>query len=337
MGLRSVFLRFWGSHRYSRLRMGAPLPSQVNAYCLTLTQGFVLNTVRVPELRRGKRLSRLTPFGVAIISQTCDIVQPKSSAVVVGAIVDLDPVVAKEARSGARPRYAHLPALGDSKFVDLDHLATIHKTRILELSAREGISQSDDTGQRAFSHAVGRRFSRYAFPDEVVPWLSPLRSVVQGTASKPNSPLALAIASVEELRVQSTGWASKSQDLTLHVIVNALELPELGDEPAVPSKELLSQFNVPRTPKEIAAFLFPAKGPRPVGDDRQFLWAEFGDALADQCKAKERDLQATPSARDAVRSVESIVSSEDDFTLGQFRKSERLDLAHLSLPRPHDN
>ncbi|CAN5166940.1 hypothetical protein BH09ACT5_BH09ACT5_03810 [soil metagenome] len=331
MTFRSRLRAFWEFLKNRRAHARAPRPALVDRFCETLNQGMVMTLDRVPELRNGRVFKRVTPHGVVIVSQTCDVVQPKIRTLVVAVVRKLSHEKAAEAANGSQPRYVPLPRLGVNYFADLDHIATIAKSEVMRLDVQQGLSDHVSEA-RKFSARVGRRYSRYAFPDVVAPWLSPLRSIVSSRATAEDA-LKKAADLILELRVQPTSWDEVPVDLTLHVILAAGELPELFEELAVPSPEIAAHFNVPRKPKYIAELLFPADGERPTGDDRQYLWDQFGDALARLCVPSNRD-RAIPGVSEAVRSVDALVASMDDFTLLQYRKSEQLDLAHLSYAEP---
>lgn len=317
-----------------RPRKGRPLPSAVHRFCLTLRQGMVAEVRSVPEVRFQGWLRRRTPHGAVIISQTCDVVQRKTTAIVVATVRRLDEATARGAREGARPRFVHLPALGPDLFADLDHVATIQKTALMQYEFSDGLS--DEVEQRKFAQLVGRRFSRHAFPDEISPWLTPMQSIVAKSVLRGEEALASAIGEIEELRVEAASWSSLPTDLTLHVVVHAGELPAPSDELPEPSDEVRNWLATQRSYKEVARKLFPEFGPRPSGDDRQVLWDAFGDALARTCKPSNSDKRNIPGCENAVTSVDALISSDDEFTLAMLRRSERLDLAHLSVPDPHD-
>ncbi|MEN2742906.1 hypothetical protein ABCS02_34475 [Microbacterium sp. X-17] len=271
---------------------------------------------------------------MVIISQTCDVVQRKTTAVVVATVRRLDEPTSRGAREGARPRFVHLPALGPDLFADLDHVATIQKTALVQYEFSDGLS--DELEQRKFAQLVGRRFSRHAFPDEISPWLTPLQGIVARSVLRGEDALASAMEEIEELRVEATTWSSLPTDLTLHIVVRAGELPPPSEELPEPSDQIRTWLATARSYKEIARKLFPEYGHRPSGDDRQVLWDAFGDALARTCKPSNSDKRNIPGCETAVSSIDAMISSDDEFTLAMLRRSERLDLAHLSVPDPHD-
>jgi hypothetical protein len=63
-----------------------------------------------------------------------------------------------------------VPNEGTGWFADLEVIGTIDKLALVRLSRREGVI--DDEQVRTFAGAVGRRFSRFPFPDEVAQQIS---------------------------------------------------------------------------------------------------------------------------------------------------------------------
>lgn len=111
---------------------------------------------------------------VVIISQTCEIVRPRSrrSCVEVVPLLTLTGDAASEAASGSQPQYAGLPQLEAGKFADFSKCMSIDKLDLVKLSRRPGVSGDHEVG--AFSTAVGRWFSRFPFPDGLTETLRPL-------------------------------------------------------------------------------------------------------------------------------------------------------------------
>jgi hypothetical protein len=307
-------------------------PDRVNDVCALLSQGDVL---AIPSLNAGGSVID-TPLGVAILSQTCDVVRGNRPNLIVAPVVSLKPDHARAAREGERPRWVHLPELGDEYFVDLEFMTSVEKAAIVDVTARSGIPEASWDAQRRFARAIGRRFSRLALADEVVPWFSPLLDVIKSKHDKPSSPLFRALEAVTEFRIESMSgvWEPPALRFTLHIIVRAGELPVLDDDILDPPQDLAAWLSQDRPPSEIAQRLFP-QGERPTGIARDALWRAFGDALVSKAHPSAKDL-ALPGVADAVAEIRSAVVGEEDFTLWQWRRSDELDLAHLSGPTPVD-
>ena len=301
----------------------------IEAFWLERRQGDVLTLANLLVGAAGDPIA--APHGVAIISQTCDLVRLNGKPnVLVALIVELgDPRAATAAREGERPRYVHLPALGDSAFIDLDFVQTFEKAPHVGSFRAPGVEPLDFKVVRRLALAIGRRFSRLALPDEVVPWFDPLSAIAEKQYDKPNSPIGRALGAIQEFRVQAPHWDPPGVSVTLHIILKESELQEF-DENEVVSDALRAWFDLkPRTHSDIAEKLFPAVDIRPRGADRDQLWAWLGTTLAAKCSVK------IPGEVPAVKEVVAMVSNETEFNLVRYRKSDQLDLAHLSAPTPH--
>lgn len=277
----------------------------------------------------GRPLRIVTPHGAVIVSQTCDVVLAKCHAVQLARVVMLDGSAAVEALDRQRPRYVPLPAAGPNLFADLEYVGSVHKDSLEDLHGRAGLD--GDTQVREFGRDVGRRYSRFPFPDEVEPWLNPLKDVVKDKYDNTDSPTGTVLQDVVELRVEaSSGWsAGAPYSLSLVVILSVGTLPDFEDPPAMPA-ELAAWFAYKkRTTHDVAERLIQATAP----EDRWHLWHGFGRTLAERCKPRPTASEEVRSAvADGELSVE--VLSEDEFSLARMRRSEMLDLDHLSDPPP---
>lgn len=260
-----------------------------------------------------------------VVSQTCDVVLPKRPTVILAPAVTL---AGDESRLAARrelPRFVHVPRLGANTFADLAHLHAIEKQRLVGCEVSAGIDRNSDIDVRSFALAVGRWFSRFAFPDEVVPWLNPLLSVIREKYTKPSSPLGQALQDVVEFRVEAEKWSARPLDLTLHVIVRAGAIPtmpdDLIDEQAAASAKNSDSI---RSPSEVASLLVAAKTDRA----KATLWPLLAESFAAQCRPRSGDAGAD-TAR-AVTEVTGLLWSDDEFPLSRVRKSELLDVEYLS-------
>jgi len=123
-----------------------------------------------------------TPNGVALVSQSCDVVLPHRLNVQVAPIIELVDDDARAARDGKRSQYAHLPQLGENSFADLDHMSTVAKSALSGKHVGQGAVGDDEA--RRFAAAIARRFGRFAFPDDVSDAMKALRDLVQSKATK---------------------------------------------------------------------------------------------------------------------------------------------------------
>ena len=188
------------------------------------------------------------PSGKAvIITQTCDVVQDKYRYVHLAPIVQLPELEASNAREGKRSQYVHVPTLGADYFGDLTQVATFEKELIVRAVRAPGVITDEEI--RNFGRAVGRRFSRFAFPDEVGPWLRPLEVVIQSKHDKRESPVGRAAQRLASIRVaaEPPGWrAGPPYSLTLYFILTSGTLPTFVDD------------ELPNLPDNLRKWLRPA-------------------------------------------------------------------------------
>lgn len=272
------------------------------------------------------------PLGVVVISQTCDVVLADRPAVHVARRIRLSDAHAREARNGKRPRFVHLPQVGDRDFADLEVLATVAKAEVANHVRLAGVHGDEQV--RRFAGAIARKFGRFAFPDPVAPWLRPLEDVVASKARKPNSPEGRAVEQVVELRVEAAnGWGVAPYDLTLCVIVQPGVLPTFPDDSVPAIDPALNRWlydaegRLLRSSGEIAARLERAGSQ----GERYWLWLALGDAWALRCSPSG---VVTDEIRSAVGGIVADVVPADEFPLTRVRRSEILDLDHLSAPTP---
>jgi hypothetical protein len=281
-----------------------------------------------------------TPLGIGIVSQTCDVVLTTRTSVLVGKIVTLEGDEKRQAEDGKKPRYVRLPQ-APGMFIDLDVVATLDKARVRSAERTHAMPEAA-VEIRKVGKAIGRRFSRFPFPDAVVPWLTPLRETFIRKYDKSNSPLGRALAAVDEFRVHCDKWdAGPPYSLTLIVVLHTGVLPTFADD-EIPdlSPELDKWLRTPQGELRqsaglIAGKLFPEKGTPPPAADRYHLWMALADVWANTMKPSAKDLAEVPGAATAV--ADSVfgadVTDEDELTLNRVKQSEYLDVEHLSEPR----
>ncbi|MFF3879170.1 hypothetical protein [Streptomyces sp. NPDC001978] len=301
-------------------------------------QGDVLDLLQVPVLTSdGVVRQEPTPDGVVVITQTCDLVLRNRPTLHVAPVVVLDEAKAKPARNGRQPSLVHIPELGPQSFADLTFVATLDKSILSQVGARPGVLEIDDV--RRFGQRIGRRFSRFAFPDEVVPWLRPLQKLVEGKDGKLDSPVGWTLDHVVSLRLECEGgWKSSPYALTLCVVLKPGVISGFGPDelpvlPADLSEWLYDENGDPR--RNVAQIAERLKGGNDVMDsvERYWLWGGFADALAALC------IPSAGEAADVLASVEDgrirgDLTTSEEFPFERYRHSEELDLDHLSPPLP---
>jgi hypothetical protein len=261
--------------------------------------------VEIPYLlvmdQRGRDHRVPTPHGAVVMSQTCDVVLEGRQMVQLARLVQLSGEVAEQAADRRRPRYVAVPAAGEGFFADLDFVTSVHKDHLARLAIpRHGLATDDHV--RRYGHDVGRRYSTFPFHE------------------------------ITELRVEAeNGWSNGAPyDLKLVIIVEKGVLPAFDEPPEPPRDQQIWWNQHPRTPADVATRLQSAG----TAEARSFLWNCLGEAMVAKCTPGTRE---PGDVQDAVagRAFVPEVLSEDEYTLDRVRRSEILDLDHLSTPRPH--
>ncbi|MEU4455432.1 hypothetical protein AB0F44_29165 [Nocardioides sp. NPDC023903] len=234
-----------------------------------------------------------------------------------------------EARHGKRTNLVALPSLGSDSFADLDGLTTVAKTALVSLERVSGVST--DTEVREFSFAVSRRFGRFAYPDEIVKCLAPVRNAILERAHKPNSPLGKAVAHVHSFRIQCEDWSTVPHELTLIVVMEAGILPSDLDSLNRPSDlDSNTSARQARAIKDRINDCLADLDRTSLNDAaRYFAWQQLSELWAQQCEEAATEL----NYQNTVRSVTAEVVSVDDFPMSRFLATESLDLDHLSDSR----
>ncbi|OJU47783.1 MAG: hypothetical protein BGN98_04765 [Microbacterium sp. 69-7] len=305
---------------------------RLDAFCRELRQGDVLG---LRQIYVGSELVEC-PDDVIIISQTCDLVRPKDRPnIVVAKAVRLNSAAAKDALRGKRPRWVAVDEKVDGLFADLEMVSSISKSAAVELSVERSIADEHWSAQRRFAQRVGRRFSRLALPDNIVPWFGGLSDLVLSKAGKPNSPLGRAIEMIAEIRVAADDWTRDGASVELYIVLEPGELPLLSDEPAEWNPAEADDLSA-STIAGVAERLFPDKAPRPTGEQRNALWWQLAELLG-AIVVPTGPLSQLPAVRNAIKAVAVSIVDETEFTMAQYRRSDELDLSHLSPPLPRNN
>ena len=271
------------------------------------------------------------PYGTVLISQTCDIVRPDRPTAQLSPIVLLENGdMAREARAGKRPRYVPLAEMGDEYFADLSFISTVRKKCLAGKSHSPGVGGG--LGVSRFGRGVARKFGRFAFPDELTPWLKPLEDVVASKSAKANSPEGVALSSVVEFRLESaTDWQQFPLNLTLSIILDSGALPTFASDSTLGISAPLFEWlydkdnQLQRGAAEIASRLYNCTDP----EEKYFCWMALGEAWVLKCRPPG---SVGSEIQHAVASISADVACEDEYTLAQYRRSEQLDLDHLSEP-----
>ena len=184
-------------------------------------------------------LTEATPHGVAVLTQCCDLAQNQSGVVHVSPIVKLSDTALADAKAGRTSRYA---SIYDDIFADLAIVATM--SRDTAGTAANVVHRMNAQQRSLFADEIARRFSRFAYPDEVVTVLRPLTEQVRKKARKGGA-VGQVLQRVAKLRLEcEPSWdATEALTITLLVIVEPQFLPAIPDDydveiPAMPPPEI---------------------------------------------------------------------------------------------------
>lgn len=291
---------------------------------------FSVNSIAITS-DAGEPVRLETPDGVVLVSQSCDVVLPHRHNVQVAPVVRLDDTQASEARAGKRSQYAHVPQMGDMWFADLDCVGTIAKSALLGKRARRGVVGDDET--RRFSAAIARRFGRFAFPDDVSDAMKVLRDLVQSRAVKPDSPFGRVLAQVLELRAEAKPWVEEGSEVTLVFVLIPGSLPTLPDDDPGEVPATVSTFipDISYAQLQLTEIAKALTNQTAMWNayEKFWLWTFLADAAAVLCESRGRSTgtQKHPTF------IGEVVSG-DEFPLTRVRRSEIVDLDHLSPPVP---
>lgn len=299
------------------------------AYFRTIGQGSILH-------RGSANAEALDIFGeecevVAVVSQTCDVVLAKRPTILLAPVVELSGDDHRAARRRDNPRYVHLPGHGEVFFADLARIHAIDKPHLVGAAITAGVATDDDGAVRDFSLAIGRWFSRFAFPDEIVPWLRPLLSLIREKYRKPQSPLGRILKDVVEIRVEAREWSTRPIELVLHVIVKAGTVPsvEEGALGVIPSDALDEDGSIV-SPVVLAELIVNSDS----SATRAALWPLLAASLARICQPADKDLTNPQVAGAVSGEIVGEFWQDDEFPLSKYRKSELLDVDYLSAAHP---
>ena len=126
-----------------------------------------------------------THLGVVVLSQCCDLAKMSASNLpVCAAVVRLEGSEAALAKSGRQPRFASAEHFGAGFFVDFGIVGSLEPDLVTEV-----IAETDLERRRTLAGRIARRFSRFAYPDEVQPFLGSLQKLLRSRVTK-DSPVA---------------------------------------------------------------------------------------------------------------------------------------------------
>ena len=177
--------------------------------------------------------------GLAVISQTCDVVRSPGDVgyVSVCPLVQIDPKRIGDVERGQAPRYGLLSNAPEGVVVDFSRTMSVTKALLLTWTRSRGCA--DDAQQLEFARCLEMFFGRFAFPDDFVRSVASLRKAILDKYSKEGSDLGKAIRSIRELRaVPHAAWSdTASVPVSFIAILDDEEKREIKDRKRI--RELL--------------------------------------------------------------------------------------------------
>ncbi len=300
--------------------------------CSNLRQGDVVGLKRL-SLSGTHDTSEIvdTPGGVAILSQTCDVVQPsKTRCLVAPVIVNPSDGTLSSARKGQKPLHLYLESSSAEPsrcLANMEYAVSIPNLNLvgLPITARY-VELASGPAARTVAARVGRAFSRFPFPDEVYPAFSRLRRQAQDKAGSAGN-FGRVLDRVEDLRVSADQWSRPGRNLTLYiVVVEELLIAHDDVDPnwfwsstrvrGLQCAEPNTGLSLDRVSELILKNLDADKS------SLAHLWRLFGEIV--QAKL------LSPMLSDEVPTFEVVVLSDSEMTLRQYQRTESLDLEVLS-------
>lgn len=305
---------------------------QVADDCSNLRQGDVVGLRVLGSTGPGDRREVLdAPEGVAVLSQTCDVVQVSKTRCLVAPVVPNPSDAAfATARKGQKPLHLYLEsgaAEPTQCIADMEQAVSMPKTTLvgLPIIARY-VDHASGRTARTVAWRVGRAFSRFPFPDEVYPAFSKLRGQAQAKAGSAGN-FGRVLDLVEDLRVSADQWPRPGRNLTLYIIVAEewLIAPDDVDPnwhwsstrvAGLRPHESEPGLSLDRVRELILANLHADK------TSLAHLWRLLGQTIQAKLLA--------PMLSDEVVSFEVVVLSDSEMTFRQYQRTESLDLEVLS-------
>lgn len=300
--------------------------------CSNLRQGDVVGLSEVRLVGEDGEWETVdTPAGVAILSQTCDVVQPSRARCLVAPLI-ANPTAGglSGARKGQKPLHLYLEshaAEPDRCIADMEQAVSIPKATLagVPLTARY-VEQASGREARSVAWRIGRAFSRFPFPDEVYPAFNKLRQQAQEKAGSSGN-FGRVLDLVDDLRVSADQWTSAGRNLILYVVVPDERLVSPEDvDPAwcwdttrvfgLHAGEVEAELTLDRVCELLLVNLDKDRS------SLAHLWRILGDAI--------RSKLLDPGLDSEVVSFCVLVVSDTEMTYRQYQQTESLDLEVLS-------
>lgn len=288
-------------------------------------QGDVLN-IDIDGL--GKEVGLTTGLAeVAILSQTCDVVQDSKPFILVAPALYVSESSYREADKGRKPL---LIPLFDGWVADAGRAFSVSKER-LQGKVLIRHSASSDQGKEAIQirASVARAFGRFPFPDDIPPVFNKIISYLQHVTGREGN-FSKIIDSIHPIRVKADDWNGRSIHITVYIIIPTKEF--------IPREEVDTTWRWERLQNMHGSKIVSSELSL---DDVSFmineihkldsslwdmtslwnLWTKVGILLSTKIK---------PDLCLRVKDIDVQVISDQEFTFRDYLRSEALDIEALS-------
>lgn len=169
------------------------------------------------------------PHGVAVLSQSCDIVRAvehRPYVQIAGLVMATADEIGRAER-GETPSRISLECLKEkSLLIDLDTAATVHKTAVASWERIAGCNNDEE--RRRIASALARHRQRFAFPDSFNDLILPVRRWIEGKRNK-QSALGNFVRAMHEVRVSCDDWDKPTELVFLIIVSHRPDGAELGE------------------------------------------------------------------------------------------------------------
>ncbi|MGP5208359.1 hypothetical protein ACTXJY_10255 [Corynebacterium casei] len=201
--------------------------------CRNIRQGDVVDLPKLyfPEVTIGDFKKLPTPSGVAIVSQTCDVVQPSKQFCLVAPILH-NPKndFVKNAAKGRRPLHLLLEdSCGTKRVADLEMVTSVPKVWLEDLPISASVPGGpSDKPAREVSAKIMRAYGRFPLPDEVVPGFDKFKKKVWGSSGKSGN-FGKVLDLITDIRVAADQWENPGRKMEIYLLVEQDLMPPSED------------------------------------------------------------------------------------------------------------
>ncbi|EKD51801.1 MAG: hypothetical protein ACD_62C00176G0016 [uncultured bacterium] len=188
-------------------------------------------------------------YGLILLSQTCDVRRDcRDRPYIEMAALQIESKKYELIRKFRMPSYVAVPALATDKIVvDLERVMTFEKSSLILLDAARKSGFTTPAELKKFSWALGRKRSRFAFPDEFTTMMGPLKKRLIEKHGK-NTKEGLLLTLVQEIRVRAApDWGNENVALTFWFVLEENSLVSDANDQIEEWRKLIDKGNSPYT------------------------------------------------------------------------------------------